>query len=321
MTKSTRGPDNQVKRYLKRFPYLEEVEKEHANLGPIRVQRKSLKEIQNLLKALPNCKNVTYKFYDCSSDAIQFGYEEYCIFYLETHIDNLPVYSQTVVVILKEEPDMVKGNFNTVQLSNIEKAANKLHELLYNQVVEIDADVLSLIMNRMESRDTFPETLPEVMSYIYAARDKIIEFNYSWDEALGIVDIEYGYNPNTGKWDGTYTASEPELLYFIGKTRKDSVGFNSIITDITPISKEVWDLLPKSDLTGGAQGAAIYESEDITNYDLKDGVDCYGSLIGIVREIGENTSFAAIAFVIEVGQLENLKKVMLSPAPCISYSV
>ena len=321
MTKSARGPDNQVRKLLKRFPYLEEVEKEHSNLGPIRVQRKSPKEIQSLLKALPEFKNITHKFYDYSGDAIQFGDEKYCIFYLETHIDNLPSYSQTVVVLLKEETEMIKDNFNATQLANVEMAANKLHELLYNQVVEIDADVFSLIMERMESRDTFPETLPEVMSYISAARNKIIEYNYSWDEALGIVDIDYGYNPNTGKWDGCYKEAEPELLYFIGKAKDDSDGFNSIITDITPISKEVWDLLPKIDLTGGAQGAAIYESEDISTWDLKNGVDCYGSFIGIVHEIDTNPSPSAIAFVIESSQSENLKKIMLSPAPCIVYVV
>lgn len=41
----------------------------------------------------------------------------------------------------------------------------------------------------------------------YMLRDAeiaIARWNFSYDEALQEVDIKYGYNPETGKWDGSY---------------------------------------------------------------------------------------------------------------------
>lgn len=40
--------------------------------------------------------------------------------------------------------------------------------------------------------------------YLMEAKKSIIEWNYSYDEALQFPNINYGYNPETGKWDGTY---------------------------------------------------------------------------------------------------------------------
>lgn len=35
----------------------------------------------------------------------------------------------------------------------------------------------------------------------------IARWNFSYDEALQEVDIKYGYNPETGKWDGSFICS------------------------------------------------------------------------------------------------------------------
>lgn len=40
--------------------------------------------------------------------------------------------------------------------------------------------------------------------YLMAAKKAIIEWNFSYDEALQFPNIDFGYNPETGKWDGTY---------------------------------------------------------------------------------------------------------------------
>lgn len=40
--------------------------------------------------------------------------------------------------------------------------------------------------------------------YLMRAEKVILEYNFSYDEALQIPNIEYGYNPYTGKWDGKY---------------------------------------------------------------------------------------------------------------------
>ena len=52
---------------------------------------------------------------------------------------------------------------------------------------------------------TFEKKTPKegvnINSYLNRAKEMILEWNYSYDEALGIVNIEYGYNPVNGDWD------------------------------------------------------------------------------------------------------------------------
>lgn len=46
---------------------------------------------------------------------------------------------------------------------------------------------------------------PIIFKYLAYAQVEIIEWDYSYDKALQIVNNHYGYNPDTGEWDGTYT--------------------------------------------------------------------------------------------------------------------
>lgn len=40
--------------------------------------------------------------------------------------------------------------------------------------------------------------------FLKDAKERLIEWHMSYDEALQYVVIKYGYNPDTGKWDGSY---------------------------------------------------------------------------------------------------------------------
>lgn len=196
MSKTSKKPDNRVKKYAKRFPMLvETVAEEHRILGPIRIQRKSLKETENLLETLAATPNVKYQFYDCSNDADLFGYERYCVFYIEYHVDNLPTVSQTVIHLLKEIPD--------TKSKMLHRTSEILTNLLDSQMSDVDISLLSRIIARTEVtiKSEYKDQDTEIIDlYLKTANKSIIDAKFHWEEAVLKVNERFGYDRTTDTW-------------------------------------------------------------------------------------------------------------------------
>ena len=84
-------------------------------------------------------------------------------------------------------------------------------DVLWNSLEESNPkskDALSKAINKAKREYLEKRCLGSIsgyaQNYFTEAKRAILERNFVYDEALGIVNIEYGYNPNTGKWDGSY---------------------------------------------------------------------------------------------------------------------
>ena len=196
MSKTSKKSENLIKKYSKRFPTLvETVASEHPILGPIRIQRKTLKETKDLLANLSITPNIEFQFYDCSNDADLFGYERYCVFYIEYHVDNLPVVSQTVIHLLKELPNM-----NSKMLH---RTSDVLINLLDSQMSDINLYLLSRIISRTEVtiESEFKDQDTSIVSqYLRTVNKSIIDSKFHWEEAVLKVNERFGYNRDIDTW-------------------------------------------------------------------------------------------------------------------------
>lgn len=54
--------------------------------------------------------------------------------------------------------------------------------------------------------------------YLMEVKKQMLRWNFSDDEAMQVANNKYGYNPYTGKWDGSYEGCE------VGRKNKDKKG-------------------------------------------------------------------------------------------------
>lgn len=302
MDNSCRGPtigeQKLFKKLSKKYPYLQTVKEQVGELGVLRVRRKSFKEIEEMLKALSK-SDVEYRYYDCLDSAAAQS-QGYSILYVSLYIENLPVLSQTVVFILKEEntmgkrsqiPDLARADaalrsalvyynktplaaniveevmdravlcygkdsptlsdgraveyfnrfrlltsiwkegfpftnslkqvreefkvpdylyyevmkFTDTDFQYVEKVLGTLFDILDAQLADWSEDLLKKAITR--TRDASKEYWMEgkfTEDALFFAEQALREWKGSFDEALGMVSVDFGYNPNTGKWDGSY---------------------------------------------------------------------------------------------------------------------
>lgn len=183
------------KRLLMKYPMLQEVLKDKGRLGPIRVLRKSPKEIKSVLEALPN-QYFNFEYYDCHGDALQFGYEDHLILWLETNMKDLPVFTQTVIYLVKE------SNMTITQLNQIKKADETLSTVLNAQILKIDSETLEKVVGKARELIAGERIGISVAEdqYLEDAIRYIKEANYS-NRGLENLRADYGYNSEGLIWD------------------------------------------------------------------------------------------------------------------------
>lgn len=95
--------------------------------------------------------------------------------------------------------------FTDTDFQYVEKVLGTLFDILDAQLADWSEDLLKKAITR--TRDASKEYWMEgkfTEDALFFAEQALREWKGSFDEALGMVSVDFGYNPNTGKWDGSY---------------------------------------------------------------------------------------------------------------------
>lgn len=214
-----KGKDCLSPRDLVRYPVLHEVRHKYDNLGKVRVRKMDLKSIKEVQDAHPNqeLNNGIYtEWFNSRDSAYQSEVGHYLILFMETRIKNIPKMTQTVILVPKQEEEIMLTNkyntnrFSKKQLEHYREFITDLGDILEEQVVDIDEVILDRCIekaydNYISKYTASSTTRTNLCRLIFDLRQTMKVWGYSLDEGLNQeLAIEYGYHPYLGTWDGTF---------------------------------------------------------------------------------------------------------------------